>query len=249
MIYFNGSTGYRQGTFSSPSGSSVNEFSVLQPETNLAFELGAKTSWLENTLQVNVAAFSYDYADMQVFVLQPIVAGSPLFKQSNAARATDRGGELALKAVPADGWLTGAAVGYVHAIFTKFDTMNSAGEPVSLAGNRFPRQPQWSANALLEYRLPLATGASILLHTDWNYRGDYYANADNAHNPYIPGRTVGNVRAAYTPRTERWELAVWAKNVTDKHYPMGGYRLDFASSQILYFGDPLTYGINASVTF
>jgi len=58
MVYLNGSTGYRQGTFSSPSGSSADQFSVLQPEPNLAFEIGAKTSWLENTLQVNAAAFN-----------------------------------------------------------------------------------------------------------------------------------------------------------------------------------------------
>jgi hypothetical protein len=36
-----------------------------------------KTSWLDNTLQVNAAAFNYDYTDLQVFVLQPIAAGSP----------------------------------------------------------------------------------------------------------------------------------------------------------------------------
>jgi len=249
MVYLNGSTGYRQGTFSSPSGSSADQFSVLQPETNLAFEIGAKTSWLENTLQVNAAAFNYDYTDMQVFVLQPISAGSPLSIESNAGKATDRGGEIEVQSLPAEGWLIRGAVGYVHAIFTKFDTVTSAGVPISLAGNRFPRQPQWTASALLQYRWPLVNGASVLLHTDWNYRGDYYVNADNLHNPYIPGRTIGNVRASYTPRSNRWELALWARNVTDKHYPMGGYRLGFANSQIFYFGDPLTYGISASINF
>jgi len=249
MIYLNGGTGYRQGTFSSPSGSSANEFRVLQPETNLAFEIGAKTSWLDNRLQVNAAAFSYDYTDMQVFVLQPIAAGSPLSIESNAGKATDRGGEIEVKLLPADRWLIGGALGYVHAIFTQFDTETSAGEPISLAGNRIPRQPQWTASALLQYRWPLASAASILLHTDWNYRGDYYVNADNLHNPYIPGRTIGNVRAAYSSSDDRWEIALWARNVTDKHYPMGGYRLGFADSQIFYFGDPLTYGISAAVNF
>ncbi|MBV9316971.1 MAG: TonB-dependent receptor [Gammaproteobacteria bacterium] len=249
MVYVNGSTGYRQGTFSSPSGSSVDQFRVLQPETNLAFEIGAKTSWFGNRLQVSAAAFSYDYTNMQVFVLQPIAAGSPLSIESNAGKATDRGGEIELKLLPADRWLISGALGYVHAIFTEFDTETSAGVPVSLAGNRLPRQPQWTASSLLEYRWPLASGASVLLHTDWNYRGDYYVNADNLHNPYIPSRTVGNVRAAYTPSNDRWELALWARNVTDKHYPMGGYRLGFANSQIFYFGDPLTYGISATISF
>lgn len=44
-------------------------------------------------------------------------------------------------------------------------------------------------------------------------------------------------------------LALWPKNVTDKPYPMGGYRLGFANSQIFYFGDPLTYGIGATINF
>jgi iron complex outermembrane recepter protein len=249
MVYVNGSTGYRQGTFSSPSGSSAEQFSVLQPETNLAFEIGTKTSWLDNTLQVNAAAFNYDYRDMQVFVLQPIAAGSPLSIESNAGKASDRGAEIELKLLPAERWLVSGALGYVHAIFTEFDTETSAGVPVSLAGNRFPRQPQWTASALLQYRWPLVNGATVLLDTDWNYRGDYYVNADNLHNPYIPGRAIDNVRAAYTPSNDRWELALWAKNVTDKRYPMGGYRLGFANSQIFYFGDPLTYGFSASINF
>src|SRR5262249_42727196 len=118
MVYVNGSTGYRQGTFSSPSGSSLDQFSVLQPETNLAFEIGAKTSWLDNTLQLNAAAFNYDYTDMQVFVLQPIAAGNPLSIESNAGRATDRCGETQLKWLPPDQWLLTGRLGYVPALLT-----------------------------------------------------------------------------------------------------------------------------------
>ena len=91
--------------------------------------------------------------------------------------------------------------------------------------------------------------ASLLLHTDWNYRGDYYVNADNLHNPYIPGRLIGNLRAAYAPKSNQWELALYARNVTDKHYPMGGYRLSLANSNILYYGDPITFGVSVSVKF
>jgi len=249
MLYLNAGTGYRQGTFSSPSGSSPQQFSVLRPETNLAFELGMKSTWLAGRLQLNVAAFSYTYTDMQVFVLQPIAAGAPISIQSNAAEAADRGGEVVVRFAPAPGWLLGADLGYVHAVFTQFDTENSVGAPVSLAGNRFPRQPQWTASTLLQYQFAVAGGASVQLQTDWNYRGDYYVNADNQHNPYIPGRTTGNARVAYVAASGHWEVAVSAQNVTDKHYPMGGYRLAFAQSDILYLGDPLTYGISASVRF
>jgi len=249
MAYLTAGTGYRQGTFSSPSGSTPEQFAVLRPETNLAFEIGAKSSWLDHTLQLNAAAFYYDYTDMQVFVLQPITAGAPISIESNAGKATDWGGEIELKSTPARGLLTSAGVGYVHALFTQFNTENGGGMPISLAGNRFPRQPQWTASALLQYRFAVANGASLLLQTDWNYRGDYYVNADNLHNPYIPGRTIGNARAAYTTANSHWEIALWALNVTDHHYPMGGYRLGFAGSDILYFADPLTYGLSVSFQF
>jgi iron complex outermembrane receptor protein len=249
MIYFKAGTGYRQGTFNSPSGSSVEQFSILRPETNLAFELGAKTSWLNDSLQANAAAFSYHYTNMQVFVLQPISAGAPISIESNAARASDWGGEIELKSIPAMGWLATGDLGYVHAIFTQFNTVNSAGMPISLAGNRFPRQPQWTASTSLQYRFAVPIGGSVLLSTDWNYRGDYYVNADNLHNPYIPGRTIGNLRADYAPEGDRWNFSLYVRNVTDKHYPMGGYRLGLADSNILYFGDPITYGVSASVKF
>ena len=249
MVYLSAGTGYRQGTFSSPSGSTPMQFAVLRPETNLAFEVGAKTSWFDNRMQVNGAVFSYEYTDMQVFVLQPIAAGAPVSIQSNAGRATDRGAELELKLAPAPAWLLSGDVGYVHAVFTQFNTETSAGAPLSLAGNRFPRQPQWTASALLHYQFGLSNGAFVLLQTDWNYRGDYYVNADNQHNPYIPGRIVGNARAAYHPSGGRWEVALWMLNLTDKHYAIGGYRLGLANSDILYFGDPLTYGVSASVRF
>ena len=249
MVYFNASTGYRQGTFSSPSGSSVKQFSILRPETNLAFELGAKTSWLNNSWQVNAATFSYHYTNMQVFVLQPISAGAPLSIESNAGKASDWGGEVELKSIPAMGWLMTGDLGYVHAVFTQFNTITSTGVPISLAGNRFPRQPQWTASASLQYRFAVAIGGSVLLHTDWNYRGDYYVNADNVDNPYIPGRTIGNLRAAYAPESNQWEFALYVRNVTDKHYPIGGYRLSVANSNILYYGDPITYGVSASVKY
>jgi len=140
-------------------------------------------------------------------------------------------------------------VGYTHALFTQFNTTTSTGIPISLAGNRFPRQPDWTASTSLQYRIVVRTGGDVLLHTDWNYRGDYYVNADNLHNPYIPSRTIGNVRASYLSERDTWELGVYARNVTDKHYPMGGFRLGLAMSDILYFGDPITFGADGSIRF
>jgi iron complex outermembrane receptor protein len=250
MLYFSAATGYRQGTFNSPSGSSPSQFSILEPETNLAFEIGAKTTWLDNRLQLNAAVFDYDYTNMQVFALQQIAGeGAPQNIESNAGKSFERGGELSLKASPSNAWLITAEVGYVDAKFTEFNTVTNTGMPISLAGNRLPRAPQWTAGTMLQYHASLGSGGSVVLQTDWNYRSDYYVNPDNLNNPYIPGRTIGNVRATYVSPSDHWEFGLWAQNVTDKKYPMGGYSLAFANSKILYFGDPLTYGATISLKY
>ena len=62
MPYFIISRGYTSGGF--------NEYSNVgagyDPEFSWNYELGAKTSWLDNRLRMNVALFYIDRTDMQV---------------------------------------------------------------------------------------------------------------------------------------------------------------------------------------
>ena len=54
-----------------------------------------------------------------------------------------------------------------------------------------------------------------------------------------------NLRAAWSPPSERYQFAVWGKNVLDKHY-LNQASPDAASAR-LRFAAPATYGV--SVTF
>ena len=71
----------------------------------------------------------------------------------------------------------------------------------------------------------------MLAHTDWKYRGDCYVNADNLHNPYIPGRAIGNVPGCLSSSGACWQVALRAQK------------------QIFYFGEPLTHGVRGSINF
>ena len=57
-----------------------------------------------------------------------------------------------------------------------------------------------------------------------------------------------NVRVGFTSLDERWELALWDRNLTDKLYVPSSYDSHggiFPSAN--YLGDPRTYGV--SVTY
>ena len=64
MIYASYSEGFRSGGFNGRNTAPANA-GPYDPEKVKSIEIGAKTDWLDNRLQVNVAAFFVDYADKQ----------------------------------------------------------------------------------------------------------------------------------------------------------------------------------------
>src|SRR3546814_3846587 len=90
-IYVSRSRGFKSGGYNlyAPTGTPV------APEVLDATEGGAKTEWFGRRLRVNVSAFNYDYANLQI--TQVIVGGTTTL---NAGKAHIWGGELDFEAVP-----------------------------------------------------------------------------------------------------------------------------------------------------
>ena len=70
LVYASAARGYK------PGGVNNNLDSVLVPhhftyETNTAFEIGSKNTFLDNTVRLNLAAFYYDYSNMQYLEVDP----------------------------------------------------------------------------------------------------------------------------------------------------------------------------------
>jgi len=66
LLYANVSRGYKSGSFPTLSASSAVQFTPVRQESVIAYEAGLKKELLTNTLQVNAAAFYYDYSDKQI---------------------------------------------------------------------------------------------------------------------------------------------------------------------------------------
>ncbi|ADL01413.1 TonB-dependent receptor [Brevundimonas subvibrioides] len=99
LLYATIATGFKSGVLFP---AQVNGFSA--PESMVAYTLGSKNRFFDNTLQLNGEAFLWDYTDQQVSHLGPVQVAStpggpifgPIYLTENAGAATIAGLELEL---------------------------------------------------------------------------------------------------------------------------------------------------------
>ena len=98
MLYASFSQGHKTGGFSDRIESPMQNFEY-DAENVDAFELGAKTTWLEGKLAFNIALYHMSIKGLQLATQLP--GDVPAFSVSNAADSTSQGVEM-------DGaWLVG----------------------------------------------------------------------------------------------------------------------------------------------
>ncbi|MDX1453462.1 MAG: TonB-dependent receptor, partial [Oleiphilaceae bacterium] len=66
LLYLSLSRGFKSGSFPILGATEGEQYDPVVQEKVTAIELGAKTSWLDNRLKINVAAFDYDYVNKQL---------------------------------------------------------------------------------------------------------------------------------------------------------------------------------------
>jgi iron complex outermembrane receptor protein len=74
----------------------------------------------------------------------------------------------------------------------------------------------------LQLDLPAATGLAndgvFTTRIDESHKASYYDGAPNTRYNFLPSVDVVNVRLAYGPRSERWSVAAYARNLLNKGY-------------------------------
>jgi iron complex outermembrane receptor protein len=216
--YFRYAKGFRSGAFN-VSATSQSQVAVVNPEVLYDYEGGIKSEWFENRLILNMAAFYYNYQNIQINVLQPTgPGGSAQSTISNGGTGFSKGLELETRALPTD---TVEFLGNLGLLWTGF-TSTPPGSGISV-GNDFARAPHVSLGWGGRYTFPLAEYSlpgAIVLSTDWKFTTKfYYGVSDAAHNPtQIQSPTlIGNGQLVY--QYENYELGLWARNITNRRFP------------------------------
>lgn len=252
MIYASFNRGFNSGWFNTLAlgGFSATQNPVIQPESIDAYEVGFKSQLFDRKLRINVAAFQYDYTNLQ---LQFFELGGLVTK--NAAGAKIRGVDIDVQARPVNNIDLSVSAEFLDPKFTDYpdapfyETLPSGELAVTdsreAKGFSTTQAPHFSLNATATHTLDTAIG-TFQSTAGVNYRGTTYT--DNFEQFPLRKRTLVNL-------TERWEssdgqlsASVWVKNLLDKRYD------DFinlvtpvaASGQV---GAPRTYGVTLGYKF
>lgn len=238
MVYGSYSRGYKTGGWTTrltnPQGNVAPDF---DEETATTWELGVKSTLLDRRLQVNLAAFTTDYQDVQ---LNQQVGTSPTIDNAGSARI--KGFEFEIVAAPVDGLTLNASVGYLDATFTALSASVSRPDvagPIpglrlgAVVGGQLPKTAEWSINVGPRYEVDLANGSSLVLLADWSHKSPVWNDVARYLPLRRPATDMVNASIAYYEPDGVWDVTLGVTNLLDDRYLVSAGANDAAG---VYFG-------------
>jgi iron complex outermembrane receptor protein len=212
------------------------------PETLDSFETGFKTSWLANRLQIDGAAFYYQYRNQQLIDVRP-TGQQPLI---NLDRSRIVGAELDLVAKPAASLTLHAGLGFLD---TQVQKGAVAGGSVDISGHQLPDAPRTSGTLAVDWDAMHALGGEVVVHLDATYAAKQYFELMNEDRIAQPAYTVAAARIAFHGADDRYEVGVWGRNLTDKFYLVSALDLQAFGFDYRHRGQPRMFGADAALHF
>ncbi|MGH8139930.1 MAG: TonB-dependent receptor [Steroidobacteraceae bacterium] len=221
LTYATISRGFQSGGFN-VQGSTDAALSVpFNSEFVMNYETGIKFDALDHRLQADVSGFLDRFTDLQIIEYD---SANLTFVTNNAGKADVDGIESDLSVAPAD-WLTfGLKYDYLNTRFTNYVVDNGPGmAPTVYTGNRVPfaAPHRVTANFDLHFNVPELRGR-VAFGGDYSYRSPMQLAVANNTPQDVLTRTawrgVVNLHATWTSQTDRWEVVLWGKNVTNRHF-------------------------------
>jgi len=259
LWYALASRGYKAGGVNSDSAVPDDQ-RRYDTESMWNYELGVKTRLLDDRIDLRAALFVQDRDDVQTdqaLVLPIEGEACPcefIDYQTNAAAARSYGLETELNWRVSRSLEAFASLGLLETEFEDFlnfshvDADPDTGTPFDMDGRELPQAPsyQFALGAVWEFAPRWTIRAEIEGKDDFLFSSRHEVGS-NAYELY-------HLRLGY--RTPRWDLAVYARNLTDETIRTRGFgsfgndpRSGYAVTPYFQFGEPRTVGVSASYAF
>jgi iron complex outermembrane receptor protein len=249
LLYSSINKGFKSGGFPSQSLTPLPQsWSPFNPETVLAYEVGAKSKLFANTVRLNAALFYNDYKDLQVFSLRP-VQGSiiPIALTDNAANANVLGAEVELFA-QLGAFSLSVNLAWLDTEYKDYVLLPGTPNEQDFSGNSLINAPKYTAGVVAEYVIP-AGANELRLRAEYEYSSKRFFSQDNVGQLSQRGYGVVHLRAAYSVLEGRADLALWARNVFNKAYLMEADSIETFGYLQYWYGTPRTFGAELTYKF
>ncbi len=241
LLFASYTKGFRSGGFNGRLIAPQATVPTYNPDTNDAFEAGFKSDFADRRVRLNGTIFYQKYKGIQQTISDPAVQ----FRVANAGDAELYGFELELNALPAEGLRLDASVGYTN---SKFVNVPASVGPIN--GNRLPFSPEWTLALGAQYRIAVAGDWSVTPRVDFRYQARTFFSPFNLPFEQQDGYGLLDARITLANRGDRFTLAAYGKNLTDKqYYTFGQNALAAQGVAYTYLGRPREFGVTAGFAF
>jgi iron complex outermembrane recepter protein len=243
-VYATVQTGYLRGGYSPAALSAkiggIVPTHLVEPEKLLSYVLGSKNKLLDNRLQINDEFYYYDYKDYQISAIDLTTNVSSFL---NAQKVVIVGNQLDVKWLATrDDEISLSAV-WNHGRAKQF---NLPGVGV-FTGYNIPNSPYLTAILGYQHTWTLADGAAVSFRADTHFETESYLLYDHHNGSRQPAYSNTSTSLTYRCANERWDVALWARNLENEAIYGAGATVGPIGA--VYLGDPRTYGIRVGAHF
>ncbi len=251
LLYASLATSYKAGIFYGQPAQVSVDWGFVKPEHVRTTELGIKSRFLHDSLEIDAAVFDSEIRDRQSSLslwagpvgTQPLIAGL-----GNVPGARIDGVETDIEWRPLAGLELRAGATYLHARVTETLT-NDNGlalyTPV-LVGQMLPDAPVFSGTWSVRYAHPVGNGLSLYAEANDRYTG--------GEHPYLAdpttfgaGHNVG-ARVGLRNPVQRWDTSLWVTNLTDTR-PLTYAFAGSEGQRVSMYQKPRSVGVNLTYNF
>ena len=215
--YLTYSRGYKGPAYNVFFNMQPRDTGALKPETSDAYEIGLKSTALDNRLVANLALFHTDYDDYQANFFDT-VANQVVTRLVNAGKVKTQGVELDASLQVTSQLKLSAAAAYTKARVDHFNCPAGAAASCDIDGGRLPFTPDWKTYLRADYVIPLDNGLDIELASDYSWQDSVQFSLDQNPDTVQGAYGIWNASVALADYNEGWRVALLGKNLGDKSY-------------------------------
>ncbi len=240
QVYGQWQQGFKAGGFNAATCGET-----FRPEKITAYEVGYKGSFFNRGLELALAAFHYDYTDLQTAQIIGIT-----YSITNAASAKIDGIELEATVRPTRGFQIdghGSLLDARYGDYTNFDPINAAAGLQDLSGRRLNRAPRVSGTLGMQYATGVGSG-ELRMRGEMTYTSSYYFRPFNEPLDRQSGYVTGNAQISYT-LDSGLELRAFVRNIADTLIIAGVFTSDLGQNRQAQYLQPRTWGVGIGYRF
>lgn len=233
LLYLSATSGYRSGGYNLVFFSQTPTY---EPEELVAYELGYKTRFLDNTLQLNGSFYFYDYENIHTTANErSTVTGNNTTSVVAAPGGEVIGIETDLLWLVTDQWTIGGNFSFTPSEYTEDQYVIDPADPPSpesvygslsdsegrpalsknIKGNQLLQVPEMKFTAWTTYSFPLSGGASLELNTLYSWIDEVYYSPFESELEKADSYGRLDLRATWRNSEQNLIVAAYVNNVLD----------------------------------